>query len=272
LGWGKFTVPVLASILILGIFGFSALDQQVYAESDGPPGSPTIQITKITTGGDGSFDFIIFNATNPADKQLVNIPDSFIKDSTTPLPVQAGSYSVIEDPVPNNWDLISSDCTINGIPHEFPPGSPSALNFNIQNGDTVVCTFENLFVPPPPEPTCTLPDVDNAPPAQCADVAVDEICQFACDAGFEPVPPTLTCQDDGDFDASPVCQAFVPPPEPTKVEVCHKNKKTLSINPDSVDDHMGHGDTLGPCEPEDKQKKVKEPKEEKQKKPKKSKK
>jgi len=52
---------------------------------------------------------------------------------------------------------------------------------------------------------------------------------------------------------------IVPPPpsEPTKVEVCHKNKKTLSINSDSVEDHINHGDKLGPCDAEDKVKKSK---------------
>jgi len=341
----KFTVPVLASILILGIFGFSALDQQAYAESDEQPGSPTIQIIVDTTGGDDTFVFKIFNATNPADSQQVTI-DTATNNQSPPIPVQAGSYSVEEDVPSVNWRIITSDCVIDGESHG------SVLNFNIFNGQIVVCTFVNLFTPPeptavcgdgivtdpetcddgndngtpgfcnitcngiepavcgdgivtdpetcddgnttsgdgcdsscmiefPPEPTsCTLRSIDNAPRNQCAGVEINEICVFSCDAGFEPVPPTLTCQEDGEFDASPVCEAIPPPPEPTKVEVCHKNKKTLSINPDSLDDHLGHGDIEGACVTEDKQKKVKdskekevkEPKEEKQKKPKKSKK
>jgi hypothetical protein len=58
--------------------------------------------------------------------------------------------------------------------------------------------------------------------------------------------------------------------EPPKVEICHKNKKTLSINPDSLDDHINdHGDTFGACEPEEKQKKVKDSKLEEEDKPKK---
>lgn len=33
-----------------------------------------------------------------------------------------------------------------------------------------------------------------------------------------------------------------------KVAVCHKNKKTLMLPESAVDAHLGHGDTLGPCE------------------------
>jgi len=199
-----FIIPVIASILILGGFGLSQDAFAPHSPSPPPSGSPTIQITVDTIDGDGSFDFIIFNATNRGDLVVVNIPDTATNDSTPPLPVPVGnfgSYSVEENVPSLNWTIISSDCLINGVSH----GSP--LKFNIENGDTVVCTFVNLFVPPP-EPTCTLPSIDNAPRNQCADIGIDDICEFSCDAGFEPVPPTLTCQDDGEFDASPVCEAI----------------------------------------------------------------
>jgi len=108
-----------------------------------PVGGPTIKITKDTTNGDGSFDFTIFNATNPANSTALNIPDTSINNMTAPLTVQAGSFSVIET-VPLNWNLISANCLINGIPHG------STLNFNLINGDTVECIFEDTFVPPSP--------------------------------------------------------------------------------------------------------------------------
>jgi len=64
-------VPIIFSILILGTLGLTdAFAQQ------GPPGKPTIQITKNTIDGDGSFFFTIFNATNPASNTVVNIPDT----------------------------------------------------------------------------------------------------------------------------------------------------------------------------------------------------
>ena len=92
----------------------------------------------------------------------------------------------------------------------------------------------------------------------------DRVCTAltVCTADqFESIPPTET--------SDRVCTDL--PDDPSdKVEICHKGKKTLSINPDSVDDHINdHGDTLGPCETEDKQKKVKEPKLEEEDKPKK---
>jgi len=31
-----------------------------------------------------------------------------------------------------------------------------------------------------------------------------------------------------------------------RVDVCHKGK-TKSIDPDKLEDHLGHGDSLGPC-------------------------
>lgn len=33
-----------------------------------------------------------------------------------------------------------------------------------------------------------------------------------------------------------------------KVAVCHKGKKTLLLPHTAVDAHLGHGDTMGPCE------------------------
>ena len=99
-----------------------------------------MQIIVDTIDGDGSFDFLIFNATNPADFIIVNIPDTSINNQSLPRFIQAASYSVTET-VPLNWTLESSDCLIDGVSH----GSP--LKFNIFNGQTVECIFVNLFTP-----------------------------------------------------------------------------------------------------------------------------
>jgi hypothetical protein len=32
-----------------------------------------------------------------------------------------------------------------------------------------------------------------------------------------------------------------------KVTLCHKGRRTLSIDAESVQDHLDHGDTLGAC-------------------------
>jgi hypothetical protein len=34
---------------------------------------------------------------------------------------------------------------------------------------------------------------------------------------------------------------------PTKVNVCHKGRKTLNISKVDVPDHLGHGDSIGRC-------------------------
>jgi len=59
---------------------------------------------------------------------------------TAPLIVQPGNYSVTES-IPAEWNLISSDCLVNGVPQN------TTLNFNATLGDSVECIFENEFVP-----------------------------------------------------------------------------------------------------------------------------
>lgn len=46
------------------------------------------------------------------------------------------------------------------------------------------------------------------------------------------------------------CAVYGPPDGSgsEKVAVCHKNKKTLMLPRSAVDGHLGHGDTLGPCQ------------------------
>jgi len=297
-----FIIPAIASILILGGFGLSQDAFSLHKPSPPPPGSPTIQIIQDTINGDDSFDFTIFNATNPANRAFVNIPDTSINDMTTPLTVHAGSYSVLEGfvgqtNVPTNWTPISSDCEINGNPHG------STLNFDIINGDTVVCTFENTFVPPPSSPTIkitkdttngdgsfdftifnatnpanstalNIPDTSTntmtAPlTVQAGSYSVIETVPLnwnliSSDCLINGIPHGSTLNFNtinGDTVECIFENTFVPPPSsPTKVEVCHKNKKTLSISSDSIDDHLGHGDVLGACETEDKKDKPKKEK------------
>lgn len=44
------------------------------------------------------------------------------------------------------------------------------------------------------------------------------------------------------------CVAYDTPYNEDKVTVCHKGKKTLVIPQSAVSAHVGHGDTMGPCE------------------------
>jgi hypothetical protein len=34
---------------------------------------------------------------------------------------------------------------------------------------------------------------------------------------------------------------------PGPVTICHKGKKTITVSGSSLDTHLGHGDTVGPC-------------------------
>jgi hypothetical protein len=67
----------------------------------------------------------------------------------------------------------------------------------------------------------------------------DEICDPAagCVSTGDPCPEGTTCNEDSD-----TCDMVS-----GKVTICHKNKRTLSVNVVAVPAHLRHGDTLGPC-------------------------
>ena len=132
--WAKFTIPILASILILGS---TIIAQSANAES------PTIKITKNATNANGAFSFTISNATNPSNSTLVSIPNTAINNMTVPLAVIPGNYSVTEI-VPAGWTLDASDCEKNGI------SLGTILNFNATIGDFIECIFENTKLPGAP--------------------------------------------------------------------------------------------------------------------------
>ena len=67
---------------------------------------------------------------------------------------------------------------------------------------------------------------------------------------------TLTVTDDGTpaLSGSATTTATitdVPPPTGDKVSICNKGKNTISVNVAAVKAHLGHGDTLGPCNDND---------------------
>lgn len=98
-----------------------------------------------------------------------------------------------------------------------------------------VCTF---FIPCIDDSNCLTPDkpvCENmmcvAPPA-CGET-MHPVCNGEC-------PEDEACMAN---DNSSMCQCMQ-----VKVVICHKNKKTLNIDPSSVADHLDHGDSLGECE------------------------
>ncbi len=60
--------------------------------------------------------------------------------STTTGSTTPGTYSIGEINLPANWSLGSSSCS---------DGSPIGA-ISLQNGETVTCTFNNVYTPPPP--------------------------------------------------------------------------------------------------------------------------
>jgi len=58
---------------------------------------------------------------------------------TAPIPIQPGIVSVTEN-VPSSWDLVSSDCLINGV------SQGTTLDFNVIPGNFVECIFQNTKI------------------------------------------------------------------------------------------------------------------------------
>jgi len=105
----------------------------------GGPSGPTLTITKLTTSGDGSFDFSVTGPTsfNPT------IITSSGSGGTNALSVIAGTYSITET-IPVDWNLITASC--NDGSSSFSIDTVSGIV--IGASDNIVCTFQNTFVGP----------------------------------------------------------------------------------------------------------------------------
>ena len=86
---------------------------------------------------------------------------------------------------------------------------------------------------------------DNAPDdGLCPDDGLfcsgTEFCDAVndCSSTGDPCTGGTTCNEDTD-----ICEDT----GDGKAMVCHKGRKTLNIGAESVEDHLGHGDSLGPC-------------------------
>lgn len=68
------------------------------------------------------------------------------------------------------------------------------------------------------------------------------------EAKWEPSPIAVVAEDSITVGAlAGTFTAESDDDEEPKVEICHKDKKTLSVSADDVDEHLEHGDVLGAC-------------------------
>jgi hypothetical protein len=100
------------------------------------PSTGTIQITKHTTGGDGTFSFPI-NGSSTATSTVTTSGNTGSSATT----VNVGTYSVKET-IPGGWILASASCsngTFNGV--------DTVSGITVSTGQTVTCTFNDTKLP-----------------------------------------------------------------------------------------------------------------------------
>ena len=93
--------------------------------------------------------------------------------------------------------------------------------------------------------TCANTPDDTACPDDGLFCTGQEICDPAdgCISTGDPCPEGMTCNEDTDrcdMVSGKVTICHIPPGNPSKA-------RTKSISGKSVDDHLAHGDLLGPC-------------------------
>jgi len=96
----------------------------------------TLEIIKVTTGGDDTFNF---EATGPTTV-IAGITTIGGTGSSTAVEVPVGTYSAQETVIPAGWTLDTASCTDGSS--IFSVDTVSGIVITL--GDDVVCTFENI--------------------------------------------------------------------------------------------------------------------------------
>jgi hypothetical protein len=155
--------------------------------------------------------------------------------TTTATQTNPGQPTATATPVPAGSTAVPPTAT------PVPAGStatrviPTATRF-VPTSTRVIVT--NTAVPPPPPTATPVPPPPTATPVPPPPPTATPV---------PPPPPTNTPVPPPPPTATPVPPP--PPtntPEPEKVTLCH-NGNTISVDPSSVQAHLDHGDTLGPC-------------------------
>ncbi|HUV66393.1 MAG TPA: autotransporter domain-containing protein [Sedimentisphaerales bacterium] len=100
-------------------------------DRDVPPPTPTgsIEVKKVTIGGDGLFKFTVtgqasFSLKNGQDKRFNNLP--------------VGAYTIREANLPKGWELQNVSCNKGG------KRTKNGINVSLGDGDVISCTFTNF--------------------------------------------------------------------------------------------------------------------------------
>jgi predicted acyltransferase (DUF342 family) len=108
------------------------------------PETGTIIINKQTEGGDGTFDFTLYDVIDEETDTWVETDNASIstvenEGTTSFTNLSAGNYAVDED-TQENWSNFSNSCTSN------IPDKPQNNEFiSLAAGETVTCTFLNIY-------------------------------------------------------------------------------------------------------------------------------
>ncbi len=121
----------------------AAGEELICTFTNSPLGSATI--IKNTVGGDGSFDYV---GDTPIGSFALDTSvagggtgTSASVDFTNILP--AGTYDVVETPLPDGWELTSVDCVDDSTDNSSGDLGTATANINVDLAETVTCTFEN---------------------------------------------------------------------------------------------------------------------------------
>ncbi|MBX7252164.1 MAG: right-handed parallel beta-helix repeat-containing protein [Candidatus Promineofilum sp.] len=106
----------------------------------------TIKIAKVAAGG-GATQFTFDVSWSATDVTLTD------GQSTTPVSLAAGNYTITEINIPTGWAQQSATCDNTAT---TPVETVNPASITVANGDAWACTFTNVYTPPPSN-TCAVP-------------------------------------------------------------------------------------------------------------------
>ena len=135
---------ILCTVTVVTILVFGSLFEENFLPTIEAGGGPiaTLTITKLTTGGDDTFDFTVTGPTS----SIPSINTAGGMGTFGPISVSPGTYS-IQETIPAGWSLTTATC--NDGSSSFSADTVSGIVIN--SDSSVECTFENTFTATPPD-------------------------------------------------------------------------------------------------------------------------